>query len=118
LKDHNICKCLAKCVKPGTFITKTNLKPKEMGPTNLKDLGEVCVSVGEHGVDAVDGVLGLAGQPSFGFGLQYWQQNAWGSRKKITITNHRSIVRSQKECSRLKANHRDFYQCLTAYIPL
>lgn len=41
--------------------------------TDLKDLGEVCVSVAEHGVDAVDGILGLARGASLGFGLQYWQ---------------------------------------------
>lgn len=43
------------------------------GPTDLEDLGKVCVSVGEHGVDAVDGVLGLARRASLGFGLQYRQ---------------------------------------------
>lgn len=41
--------------------------------TDLKDLGKVCVSVAEHGIDAVDGILGLTRRASFGFGLQYWQ---------------------------------------------
>lgn len=41
--------------------------------TDLEDLSEVCVSVGEHGIDAVDGVLGLARGTSLGFGLQYRQ---------------------------------------------
>lgn len=50
--------------------------------TNLKDLGEVRVSVGEHCVDAVDGVLGLAGGPPLGFGLQYRQQNTGESRRE------------------------------------
>lgn len=40
-----------------------------MGLTDLEDLGEVCVSVGEHGIDAVDGILGLARGASLGFGL-------------------------------------------------
>lgn len=53
-------------------------KTKEKGLTDLKDLGEVCVSVGEHGVDAVDGILGLTRGASLGFGLQYRQQNTWG----------------------------------------
>lgn len=39
--------------------------------TDLKDLGKVCVSVAEHGVDAVDGIFSLAGRASLGFGLQY-----------------------------------------------
>ncbi len=60
-----------------------------MGLTDLEDLGEVCVSVAEHGVDAVDGILGLARGASLGFGLQYWQQNTWGSRQENTITHHR-----------------------------
>lgn len=41
--------------------------------TDLKDLSKVCVSVGEHGVDAVDGILGLARWASLSFGLQYRQ---------------------------------------------
>lgn len=48
--------------------------------TDLKDLGEVRVPVGEHGVDAVDGVLGLARGATLGFGLQYRQQDTSGSR--------------------------------------
>lgn len=39
------------------------------GVTDLKDLSEVCVSVGEHGIDALDGILGLARGASLGFGL-------------------------------------------------
>ena len=68
--------------------------------TDLKDLGEVCVSVGEHGVDTVDGILGLARGASLGFGLQYRQQNTWGSRKENTIKN---IVISHKEFSVLQS---------------
>lgn len=64
--------------------------------THLEDLGEVCVSVGEHGVYTVDGILGLARGASLGFGLQYRQQNTWGSRQKSTIKN---IVISHKEFS-------------------
>lgn len=41
--------------------------------TNLKDLGEMCVSVGEHGINAVDGVFGLARGASLCFSLQYLQ---------------------------------------------
>lgn len=67
-----------------------------MGVTHLEDLGEVCVSVGEHGVDAVDGILGLARGASLGFGLQYWQQNTWGSRKGNTITNHRKYYQESE----------------------
>lgn len=37
--------------------------------TDLKDLGKVCVSVGEHSMDAVDGILGLARGASLSFGL-------------------------------------------------
>lgn len=55
--------------------------------TNLKDLGEVCVSVAEHGMDAVDSVLGLARGPSLGFGLQHWQQNTRGSRQENAVTD-------------------------------
>lgn len=40
-----------------------------MGLTDLEDLSEVCVSVGEHGVYAVDRILGLARGASLGFGL-------------------------------------------------
>ena len=51
-----------------------------MRETDLEDLGEVRVSVDEHGVDAVDGVLGLARGAPLGFGLQYRQQDTRGSR--------------------------------------
>lgn len=37
--------------------------------TDLEDLSEVCVSVGEHGIDAVDGILGLTRRASLSFGL-------------------------------------------------
>lgn len=47
--------------------------------TDLKDLSKVCVSVGEHGVDAVDGILGLARRASLRFGLQYRHQDTRGS---------------------------------------
>lgn len=40
-----------------------------MEATDLEDLSEVCVSVGEHGIDAVDGILGLTRRASLGFGL-------------------------------------------------
>lgn len=49
--------------------------------TDLKDLSEVRVPVGEHGVDAVDGVLGLSWGPPLGFGLQYRQQDTEGSQR-------------------------------------
>ena len=39
--------------------------------THLKDLCKVCVAVGKHGVDAVDGVLGLTRRAFLGFVLQY-----------------------------------------------
>lgn len=48
---------------------KVKKKKKAMGLTDLEDLSEVCVSVGEHGIDAVDGILGLAWGASLGFGL-------------------------------------------------
>jgi len=48
------------------------MEPKTLA-TDLKDLGKVCVSVAEHGVDAVDGIFGLARGASLSFGLQYWQ---------------------------------------------
>jgi len=51
--------------------------------TDLKDLGEVCVSAGEHGVDALDGVLGLARWPPLGLGLQYWQQDTRGHKYHV-----------------------------------
>lgn len=41
--------------------------------TDLEDLGKVCVSVAEHGVDAVDGIFGLAWGAPLCFGLQYRQ---------------------------------------------
>lgn len=50
------------------------------GLTDLKDLRKVCVPVGEHGVDAVDGVLGLTRGSPLGFGLQYRQQDTEGSQ--------------------------------------
>lgn len=45
------------------------IKAKKKVLTDLKDLGKVCVSVAEHGVDAVNGILGLARGASLGFGL-------------------------------------------------
>lgn len=52
-----------------------------LGLTDLEDLSKVCVPVGEHGVDAVDGVLGLSWGPPLGFGLQYRQQDTEGSQR-------------------------------------
>lgn len=51
------------------------------GLADLEDLGEVRVPVGEHGVDAVDGVLGLPWGSPLGFGLQYRQQDTEGSQR-------------------------------------
>ena len=55
----------------------------------LKDLCKLCVSVGEHGVDAVDGVLGLARRSLLGLMLQYRQQDPRGRMERaeaITLT--------------------------------
>lgn len=49
--------------------------------TDLEDLSKVCVSVGEHGVDALDGILGLARRASLSFSLQHRQQDTRGSRR-------------------------------------
>lgn len=57
-----------------------------MGLTNLKDLSEVRVPVGEHGIDAVDGILGLSWRSSLGFSLQYRQQNTGGSKQDRAVT--------------------------------
>ena len=64
-----------------------------MRGTDLEDLGEVRVSADEHGVDAVDGVLGLARGPPLGFGLQYRQQDTrgsmWGVKTQLTPTDRK-----------------------------
>lgn len=51
------------------------------GLTDLKDLSEVCIPIGEHGIDAVDGVLGLPRGSPLGFSLQYRQQDTEGSQR-------------------------------------
>lgn len=56
------------------------------GLTNLKDLSEVRVPVGEHGIDAVDGILGLSWRSSLGFSLQYRQQNTGRSKQYRAVT--------------------------------
>lgn len=50
----------------------TNTWNRGKAPTDLKDLGKVCVPVGEHCINAVDSILCLARGASLSFALQYW----------------------------------------------
>lgn len=78
---------------PCVFVVVVRLSRRATSSreTDLKDLGEVCVSVGEHGVDAVDGVLGLARWPPLGLGLQYWQQDTRGHKYKVKSAHNGGI---------------------------
>lgn len=59
------------CAKEGSFQTHSKKKKKIPQISYLKYLCEVCVSVGEHGMDAMDGIFGLARWPLLCFVLQY-----------------------------------------------
>lgn len=68
------------------------------GLTDLEDLSKVRVPVGEHGVDAVDGVLGLSWRSPFGFSLQYRQQDTEGSQQD---KDSYKVQRAWRKCCRV-----------------
>lgn len=68
------------------------------GLTDLKDLSKVRVPVGEHGVDAVDGVLGLSWGSPLGFSLQYRQQDTEGSQRD---KDSYKVQRAWRKCYRV-----------------
>lgn len=68
------------------------------GLTDLEDLSKVRVPVGEHGVDAVDGVLGLSWGSPLGFSLQYRQQDTEGSQQD---KDSYKVQRAWRKCCRV-----------------